>query len=33
MTPLERIAIGLLVVALLALIVGICKGDEDTPGD
>ncbi len=33
MTPLERIAIGLLFVGLLALIVGICKGDENVPGD
>ncbi len=33
MTPLERIAIGMIFLALLALIVGIRKGEEDTPGD
>ncbi len=33
MTPLERIAIGVLFVAMLALIIGIRKGEEDVPGD
>ncbi len=33
MTPMERIAIGALFLALLALIIGIRSGKEDTPGD